>query len=245
MPLSGGEFYDDAAVFETYRQRRAGDETPNDTLERPDLLELIGAVPGRRVLDLGCGDARIGVELLAAGARSYLGVEASARMADAGRAALAGTAGRVVRATIEAWVYPVEAFDLVLSRLALHYVEDVAAVFARIFGALAPGGRFVFSIEHPVITSSDRALAAGGRRQHWVVDDYHVQGRRVTTWMGGEVVKYHRTIEAYVAALQGAGFVLEALREASPRRAAFLREETYQRRRRIPLFLLLAGRRPA
>jgi hypothetical protein len=48
-----------------------------------------------------------------------------------------------------------------------------------------------------------------------------------------------------VGALLAAGFMLQALREASPRRAAFLRDETYRRRLRIPLFLVLAGHKPA
>jgi hypothetical protein len=38
--------------------------------------------------------------------------------------------------------------------------------------------------------------------------------------------------------------VVESLREARPRRELFLREETYTRRRRIPLFLLMAARKP-
>ncbi len=244
MPLDGPEFYDDAQVFATYMRSRERDETPNDTLEWPDLLDLIGPVAGRRILDLGCGDARTGRELLARGAASYLGVEPSVNMAGAAHALLHGTAGTVVQATIEEWGYPTAAFDLVLSRLALHYVEDVATAFRRVFGALVPGGRFVFSVEHPVITSCDRAYPAGTQRQGWIVDDYHVQGRRVTTWLGGEVVKYHRTVEEYVSGLLRAGFVLEGLREATPRRSAFLRDETYRRRQRIPLFLLAAGCKP-
>jgi SAM-dependent methyltransferase len=241
----GPDFYDDADVFATYMRSRQRDETPNDTLERPDLLDLLGEAAGRRVLDLGCGDAQIGRELLAAGAASYLGVEPSTNMVQAGTATLAGTAGQITHATIEAWDYPAGAFDLAISRLALHYVEDVATTFRRVFGTLSPGGRLVFSVEHPVITSFSLALDGGGQRQAWTVDDYHVQGRRVTHWLGGEVVKYHRTVETYVGALLGAGFTLEALREGSPRRAAFLREETYRRRQRIPLFLLLAGGKPS
>jgi SAM-dependent methyltransferase len=242
---SGPSFYDDPAVFATYMRSRARDETPNDTLERPDLWDLIGEVAGNRVLDLGCGDAQIGRELLAAGAATYLGVDPSDNMVRAGRATLAGSAGQITQATIEGWSYTPATFDLVISRLALHYVEDLPATFRQVFGALSPGGRVVFSVEHPVITSCNRALDAGGQRQAWIVDDYHVQGRRETHWLGGEVVKYHRTVDGYVEALLAAGFMLKALREASPRRAAFLRDETYRRRLRIPLFLVLAGHKPA
>lgn len=62
--------------------------------------------------------------------------------------------------------------------------------------------------------------------------------------MGGEVIKYHRTIEDYDAALRGAGFLVESLRESRPRRELFADEATNRRRRRIPLMLFFAARRP-
>jgi len=61
--------------------------------------------------------------------------------------------------------------------------------------------------------------------------------------MGGQVVKYHRTVEDYFVGLQRAGFVTESVREAKPKRQWFGDDETYQRRQRIPLFLIMAGRR--
>ena len=153
MGLDGPRFYDDDQVFATYACHRARDETPNDTLEKPDLLEMIGPAAGLRMLDLGCGDAQIGRELLAAGAASYLGVEPSRNMLGQAHKTLAGTGGQVVAATIEAWAYPPAAFDLAISRLALQYGEEIVPTFRRVFETLTPGGRFVFSVEHPVPTS--------------------------------------------------------------------------------------------
>jgi len=245
MGLDGPSFYDDDAVFATYMRHRDRDEAPNDTLEKPDLLDSIGSPAGLRVLDLGCGNAEIGRELLAAGAASYVGVEPSRNMLAEAQKTLAGTGGTVERATIQDWSYPPAAFDLVVSRMALHYVESIEATYRQVFRTLVAGGRFVFSTEHPVITSCARAYPEGSQRQDWIVDDYHRSGRRVTRWMGQDVVKYHRTLEEYFGGLQRAGFTVTALREARPRRERFLREETYARRCRIPLFLLLAAQKPA
>lgn len=244
MCADGPGFYDDDAVFATYMRHRQRPDTPNDTLERPLLRELIGDLAGRRLLDLGCGDAAFGREALAQGCQSYLGLEGSRNMAAAARRTLAGTAGEVVQTTIEGWDYPSARFDLVISRLALHYIADLEQVFGLVYQTLAAGGLFVFSVEHPVITSSDHGWEPGTQRQDWIVDDYFVTGERVTYWMGGEVRKYHRTVEDHFSGLQRAGFVVEQLRESQPRREWFADEQTYMRRRRIPLFLLLAARKP-
>jgi SAM-dependent methyltransferase len=243
MTASGPAFYDDDTVFATYmaaRQRRDG---PNNTLEQPVILELVGDLDGRRVLDLGCGDAGFGRMVLARGGSAYLGVEGSRNMAAVARETLAGTIGQVQHCAIEDWEAPVAAFDLAVARLSLHYLADLAPVFAQVYQALAAGGRFVFSVEHPVITSCNRGWSAGTLRQDWLVDDYFTTGARETSWMGGNVYKYHRTVEDYFRALQEAGFVVEQLRESRPQREQFADEQTYARRMRIPLFLFLAGRR--
>jgi hypothetical protein len=77
------------------------------------------------------------------------------------------------------------------------------------------------------------------------VDDYFKTGLRVNSWLGGNVVKYHRTIEQYFQLLQTAGLRIDVLREAQPQRENFVDEETYARRQRIPLFLILAAHKPA
>jgi len=242
----GPEFYDDDAVFSTYMSRRDGrPDNPNDFLEKPVIDELVGRLDNLRILDLGCGDARYGREALQLGCQSYLGIDGSQNMVNLAQEQLAGTAGKAERATIEDWPYPTAQFDLVLSRLALHYIEDIATVFANIYKTLVENGRFIFSIEHPVITSSDKAWRERGPRQHWIVDDYFDTGLRKTLWMNGEVIKYHRTIEDYFMTLRQTGFEVDAVRESRPNPDLFTDPDTYQRRKRIPLMLFFSARRPS
>jgi len=241
----GPAFYDDPEIFARYtRTREAWPDNPNDTLEQPILRELAGDLIGQRVLDLGCGSAAFGVRALAAGARSYLGVDGSRTMVARAEAALAGAErGAVVHADLEGWVAPVAASDLVVSSLVLHYVADLDGLLGRAFAALVPGGRFVCSVEHPIFTSADCG-GQSGPCPDCLVDDYFVLGPRATSWLGGSVVKHHRTIEAYVAAIQEAGFVLDRLRESAPERARFTDEAEYATRLRVPLFLFLSGHKP-
>ncbi len=245
MTYDGPAFYDDDTIFNTYMTSRHRSENPNDTIEKPVIFELIGELAGQRILDLGCGDAALGREAFIQGCQMYLGIEGSRNMVEAARQNLSGTTGNVTHATIEAWDYPTESFELVVSRLVLHYIEDVDTIFKKIYHALVPGGRFVFSVEHPVITSCDRGWQGKGHRQDWLVDNYFNTGRRLTSWLGGQVVKYHRTVENYFVGLQRTGFVVESVREAEPQPERFERDATYQRRRRIPLFLIMAGKKVA
>lgn len=243
MAADGPDFYDDQSVFKTYAEMRQRRDSPNETMEAPVFDELAGVVRGLRVLDLGCGAASVGRDMLARGASEYLGLEGSKRMAAAARATLRGTSGVVVEQRIETWAYPARAFDLVVSRLALHYVADLRSLLANVARALVEGGRLVFSVEHPVITSCSRGWKEGTVRQDWLVDDYFETGARVTRWLGGEVRKYHRTVEDHFAAMSAAGFVVEELREGRPRVEMFTDVETFERRERIPLFLIIAGRK--
>ena len=114
---------------------------PNLVMEEPALLEELGSVEGLRVVDLGCGDAALGRMVLGAGGSRYLGIDGSERMVAAARETLRGTAGEVERGDIEDFAAPPGAFDLVVSRMALHYVEDVGARALSVPRCLSPGGR--------------------------------------------------------------------------------------------------------
>jgi SAM-dependent methyltransferase len=239
MSRHGPAFYDDELVFATYTAHRQQPNNPPDTLEKPVLLDLVGAVAGLRILDLGCGTALFGREALEQDCQLYVGVDGSHNMIRMAEKTLAGSPGQVIQASIETWDYPTAAFDLVVSRLVLHYVEDFADICAKIYQTLAANGRFIFSVEHPVITAWARNWETNDSRHDWIVDSYFVPGPRATRWLSGEVVRYHRTIEEYFGIVQNAGFVVKSIRESCPRREQFTDEATYEQSKRIPLFLFL------
>ena len=240
----GESFYDAPGVHERYTAHREDRRlNPNHVMEEPAILAEMGDPAGLRVLDLGCGDGAFGRWLLAAGARSYLGVDSSTKMVEQARRTLAGMAGRVDLADIENFVAGPDAVDLVTARLSIHYVADLDRVFATCARALAPAGRLLVTVVHPVITSYHNHSA--GPRTTWTVDDYFNPGPRIRGWMGSQVTWYHRTIEAYFAAVTGAGLTVTSIRECEPDSARFAGDtEELSRRRRVPLFLLLNAKTP-
>ncbi|GAA3113091.1 methyltransferase [Streptosporangium carneum] len=241
----GSAFYDTPHVIERYLDHRhSGVSSPNHVMEEPTFLEELGTVRDLRVLDLGCGDATLGRALLAAGCRSYLGIDGSAEMVRAAAVNLAGSSGRVEKMDIEEFAAPSGTFDLIVSRLALHYVDDLTPVLSACWRSLSPGGRLLITVVHPVITSHEAHQSTREARTDWVVDDYFHTGARRRDWLGSTVTWYHRTIEDYVTALTRAHFAITSLRECAPRHDRFDGDVAeLARRRRVPLFLLLAGSR--
>ena len=205
--------YDDAEFFDGYAALRRDDSGLNSAIEHPALSVLLPDMAGLRVIDLGCGFGAACRDFAEAGASSVVGVDPSERMLDVARQ-IDHPSVTFVQGFAEDVDFPTGSVDLVVSSLALHYVEDLDALFTRIWAWLDPRGLLVFSMEHPVITASPDGRNDAG----WLVHDYFNRGRRDTSWFVNGVAKYHRTLGDVVAALTSAGFVLEALVEPEPSR---------------------------
>ncbi len=237
--VSGSDFYDHADVFAKYFEFRPPAASPVETMEMPAIWDAIGDVTGLRILDLGCGGGEIGAELLRRGAKAYVGVDGSAAMVERAVGQLDRARASVTRANLATYMPPTGGFDLVVSLRVLHYVENLAEVLGRARRALVPGGRLIYTHEHPVITSFE-AREPGGKRTSWTVDNYFQPGARRVVFLGRRVVKYHRTMEEHLDAVRDAGLRFARLRECPPVRALFQDDAAeYERRRRIPLFVLI------
>ena len=110
-------------------------------------------------------------------------------------------------------------FDVVLSSLAFHYVADFTSLVRNISHWLKPGGRFVFSVEHPVFTaygSQDWYYDENGNILHFPIDNYYLEGKRDAIFLGEQVTKYHRTLTTYLDTLLRNGFQLQHVVEPQP-----------------------------
>jgi SAM-dependent methyltransferase len=239
MLHKGSSAYDQKDFVESFMNRRQRKESPNNAMERPVILELLGEVENQKVLDLGCGEGGIASDLISMGIHHYTGVDGSTNMIKYAKENAHTDKATFILSNLEGSQFDDNAYDLVLSRMVLHYIADPGPLMHNVYTALKPGGRFVFSVMHPVITATFDHFSGKEKRSHWIVDNYFQTGKRVEDWMDHSVVKYHRTIEAYVSLALSAGFKINNLKEAEPRKEYFLEEQEYQRRSRIPLFLIL------
>ena len=71
--------YDDENFFCSYIELRSG-ANYNDLIETPAMLDLIGDVRGKSILDIGCGFGMTDEKLAGMGAAHILGIDISSRM---------------------------------------------------------------------------------------------------------------------------------------------------------------------
>ena len=113
---------------------------------------LLGDVAGARVLEVGAGAAQCSRWLLAAGAEP-VALDLSSVMLRRGQALAAGSGLEVplVQADAARLPFSDSSFDLACSAYgALPFVADSALVMREVARVLRPGGRWVFSVTHPV-----------------------------------------------------------------------------------------------
>ncbi|OCT16934.1 SAM-dependent methyltransferase [Paenibacillus pectinilyticus] len=236
--------YDDLGFFEKYSEMPRSIGGLDAAGEWPVLRTMLPSLRDKRVLDLGCGYGWHCKYAREQGAQSVVGVDLSEKMLDYARAHNHDPAIEYRRGAIEDIQFEAEQFDVVISSLALHYVEDFGAVCREIHHLLAAGGSFVLSVEHPIFTAlaaQDWHYGPEGERLHWPVDNYQSEGLREARFLDNDVIKYHRTIATYMNALIDAGFRITRLSEPQPTQEALDAYPEMKDETRRPIFLLIAA----
>ena len=154
------------AAYAAWRASRLGQIT--DALEQKLVLDLVGLPAGLRVLDVGCGDGILAVELSRRGAQAA-GVDASRQMIGAAlqRVERLGCDTSFQVARVETLPFEDNCFDVVLAITVLCFVEEAAVALREMTRVLKPGGRLI--------------LGELGRHSIWAAV------RRIKGWLGSAV----------------------------------------------------------
>jgi SAM-dependent methyltransferase len=248
-PPMAQNIYDDPAFFEGYRKIARSRDGLAMAGEWPSLQAMLPDPNGLEVLDLGCGLGYHCQWAAERGAASVTGIDLSERMLAKARETCAGLAVEFRRDDLETADLGVDRYDLMLSSLAVHYLEDFDGFCARVRRALRAGGTFAFSMEHPVFAARatpDFMTDAEGRMVG-ATYQYLNEGKRLTNWIVDGVVKYHRLISTTVNALTRAGLRLVEMEEWAASDADVASHPEWEKERHEPVLLLFvttAGERP-
>ena len=181
---------------------------------REEDARLLGDVRGRRVLEIGCGQAACSRWLADAGAKP-VATDLSGGMLRHAREGneRTGTAVPLVQANAERLPFASASFDVACSAFgALPFVPSLETVFAEVRRVLRPGAPWVFSVTHPMrwIFPDDPGPQGLTATQPYFDRTPYVEVDDDGT---ATYVEYHRTLGDYVRALAATGFALEDLVE--------------------------------
>ncbi|HET9640810.1 MAG TPA: class I SAM-dependent methyltransferase [Allosphingosinicella sp.] len=132
----------------------------------PLLLEEIGPVAGRRILDVGCGAGAVTLAMAGRGA-SGVGLDISAPLIEAARARaerLGLTTAEFVRDDAQTHRFGAAGFDALVSRFGVMFFADPVAALRNLRSAVRPGGRLAClawrsPAENGFMTAAERAAA--------------------------------------------------------------------------------------
>ncbi|MDF3199716.1 class I SAM-dependent methyltransferase [Pseudomonas sp. 1912-s] len=237
--------YDTEVFFEGYSKMGRSVEGLAGAPEWPALQAMLPPMSGLKVVDLGCGYGWFSRWAQEQGAEQVLGLDVSHKMLTRAKEMTSSSAITYAIADIEHLDLPAATFDLAYSSLAFHYIVDLKGLFARIHQALVPGGRLVFSIEHPIFMAPRQPgwLNDEQGRKSWPVDSYQLEGPRVTNWLAEGVIKQHRTLGTLLTLLIEAGFTLSHVDEWGPSEADLKARPALAEELERPMMLLAAAHR--
>ena len=129
----------------------------SDFTARPLVMRELAPLTGKHVLDLGCGEGYVARLVAQAGAGSVFGIDISSEMV--GHASQAAASGAPCPMTFACGnaanfqEFPRKQFDRVIAVFMLSYLSctEMTAVFRTVRSCLAPGGRFIFTVPHPLL----------------------------------------------------------------------------------------------
>jgi SAM-dependent methyltransferase len=220
--------------------RTPGRDVWFDPVLLPTLLELLPP-PGKRALELGCGEGRVARALAEHGYR-VVGVDTS----EGAVAAAEGVEARVA----DAADLPFEdgAFDLVYAFMSLLNVDELDRAVAEAARVLEHGGAFCFVTSHPFGMAGRFAEPDDPDAAYVVTESYFRERRRVFSTDDQDVeftfVDQYRPLETYFRALERAGLLVEALREPQPSEEVFAARPRAARWLRVPCFVAVRARKP-
>jgi SAM-dependent methyltransferase len=206
--------------------------------------ELAGA---RRVLDVGCGDGQISRLAAAGGAELVIGIDPTWNQVTVARDRDGGAF--FARSGAAAMPFPDGAFDAVVACLVFEHIRDVDDAIAEVARVLAPGGRFCFFLNHPLLQApnsgwiDDQILDPP--EQYWRIGPYLPEDESLQEVEKDVFIPFiHRPLSRYINALADNGLLLHRMLEPAPPPGFLARAEEYEAASTIPRLLYLRTQKP-
>lgn len=238
--------YDDNSFFEYYKNMRESNINANSLIEIPAMKSLLPDLKNKTVLDLGCGMGEMCKYYVEQGASSVYGIDLSQNMID-----YALEHNKLPNITYNVMALEhiekiTEKFDVIISSLTFHYIEDYNKLLKDIKNLLNDNGILVFSMEHPLTTAMQLPTDGSvtkymelNNERYYIYKDYNNPGKRIVNWNNEDVVKHHRNFEITINGLIENGFAINKILEPKASEEAIKLVPKYKFQKDKPYFLLI------
>lgn len=208
------------------------------------MLDSLGDVSGKSVIDIGCGEGRFSRLLSKLGA-TVTGVDLTETLIE--RARSLASEGETYLIDNAETLHSIEdkKFAIAVSYIVLVDLQDYRSAIDAAFRVLRPGGRFVVCNIHPMRSCVEGGwIKQGDTKLFYPVDDYTNEGAREFIWFGKTFVNMHRTLSSYIAAFLDAGFTLRRLHEPTPSAEELAANPSFDDEYRVPNFIIYVLEKP-
>lgn len=222
MSLDMAAYEDIADEIASHAAEAAGDV--QRYVIAPAMLEMIGPVQGKHVLDLYCGAGYLSRRLAALGAQ-VTAVDSSDRLIGIATE-INKREGQNIRYALaeptDLSVIEDSTFDDMVCNMGLMMIRDLNGTIAELARLVKLGGRFIFSVIHPCFCTPDATWAGedNGGTPYKTVSTYFTEGwwhsELVASIRDGRAKIKHRTLTTFVNALSARGFNVNRISEPRP-----------------------------
>jgi SAM-dependent methyltransferase len=249
--MSATDFYTNFAE-EWQKKKNSQKHFAHIYLEKPAIFSLIEEVEGKDILCLGCGSGEECDFFLRIGANRVVGIDNSKGLIETAKYSYPQASFHCL--DIQKIDLSTGKFDLIFSSLTLHYLDDWSELFLKIKKMLKPGGRFVFSIQHPIKWGAETTRNSEfnsfilGYKKFKKDDNFEIYGdylneRKIQDELFGrmKVIYYHKPLSTIFKIIRDAGFEVEDFLEPKPiEKAKQVKLDFYETYSKIPLFAVFS-----
>lgn len=196
-----------------YHEKRMCEEENlwNLYLDRPMIEKFLGEpLPDTQVLDYGCGSGLL-TRWLKDKMLDVRGVDFSRNLINIAKQENPDITFNL--SDIISTPYATGTFDIIISGLVLHYVQDLDTVFTEVARILNTNGILIFTMHHPFDEVMEVSVADN---EYQAIGTSYFHNHQYTWEMlnGMKLVSYHHTFETIAESLFKNGFVIERIAES-------------------------------
>ncbi|MEB7414653.1 class I SAM-dependent methyltransferase [Mammaliicoccus sciuri] len=213
--------YDQDDFFEGYKQKRNHALSYNEVVEMPEMKRLMPDLNGKTVLDIGCGMGHLIAYMLKLHSKHITGIDESLNMINASREKFNTNNVTLYHESFMDFETN-ETYDVTVSSLVFHYIEDFKRCAKKLNQLLNSGGTLLFTMEH-----------------------YFDESSRSANWLGADVYKYHHTIETIFNNLIENDFEIQCVKDLGQSEEVFKMydQARINKLKQFPPFLLVKAKK--